>query len=223
MGGRHSLGEKLGAVASGHQSAQGELPFGLTGHRRHRIFQIAGELEGGVAVVHLEGERLCGVVGLHYRHLGVPQGKYRTGLRDGGGEALGLGIAPEIRKYRAAGILHRGEYLPHGAGVKGAGKAAHMGLIRRRTHHIVEVGDPLLAQVTGHLAAPLGAAAVNEHGLSAAQEQGGAGLPRVDEVDGQSGAVSGGCALAAGQGGGQEKDGEDRECALFHKGSFKMR
>ena len=57
----------------------------------------------------------------------------------------------------------------------------------------------------------------------AAQEQGGAGLPRVDEVDGQSGAVSGGCALAAGQGGGQEKDGEDRECALFHKGSFKMR
>ena len=25
------------------------------------------------------------------------------------------------------------------------------------------------------------------------------------------------------QGGGQEKDGEDRECALFHKGSFKMR
>ena len=22
---------------------------------------------------------------------------------------------------------------------------------------------------------------------------------------------------------GQEKDGEDRECALFHKGSFKMR
>lgn len=98
-----------------------------------------------------------------------------------------------------------------------------MGLIRRRTHHIVEVGDPLLAQVTGHLAAPLGAAAVNEHGLSAAQEQGGAGLPRVDEVDGQSGAVSGGCALAAGQGGGQEKDGEDRECALFHKGSFKMR
>ena len=98
-----------------------------------------------------------------------------------------------------------------------------MGLIRRRTHHIVEVGDPLLAQVTGHLAAPLGAAAVNEHGLSAAQEQGGAGLPRVYEVDGQSGAVSGGCAMAAGQGSGQEKDGEDRECALFHKGSFKMR
>ena len=59
--------------------------------------------------------------------------------------------------------------------------------------------------------------------FAAAQEQGGAGLPRVDEVDGQSGAVSGGCALAAGQGGGQEKDGEDRECALFHKGSFKMR
>ena len=54
--------EKLGTVASGHQSAQGELPFGLTGHRRHRIFQIAGELEGGVAVVHLEGEGLyvCG-------------------------------------------------------------------------------------------------------------------------------------------------------------------
>ena len=50
---------------------------------------------------------------------GRPQGEYRTGLRDGRGEALGLGVAPEIRKYRAAGIIHRGEYLPHGAGVKG--------------------------------------------------------------------------------------------------------
>ena len=79
-----------------------------------------------------------------------------------------------------------------------------------------------MAEITGHLAAPLGAAAVNEHGLPAAQKQGGAGLLRVDEVDEQSGTVSGGRVLTAGQGGGQKEDGQDREYALSHKGSFTM-
>ena len=73
--------------------------------RRHRIFQIAGELEGGVAVVHLEGERLCGGVGLHYRHLGVPKGEYRTGLRDGQGRPGPRCLAGNPANAELCGIL----------------------------------------------------------------------------------------------------------------------
>ena len=116
-----------------------------------------------------------------------------------------------------------------GAGVQGAGQAAHVVLVGVSADHIVQLVNALLLQVGDHQAAVGHVSTVNEHGAVPAHQQSGVGLAHVDEVYGQGGAVghSGRCGgrgrgeqVAARQGDEQAEQGEQGGNTSFHVSSF---
>ena len=114
------------------------------------------------------------------------------------------------------------------AGVQRAGQAAHMVLVGVGADHIVQLVDALLVQIGHHQAAVGHVAAVDEHGILSAHQQGGVGLSHIDEVYGQGGAVRyGGSAarrrgeqVAARQGDEQAEQSEQGGDTSFHGNSF---
>ena len=192
----------------------------VVAHLQHRGLQIAARVHqiGLSALFHVSGEQERGFPEIHPQdnggvvgvgivltgaqdcNQGVPQVIGGVHLRADGGEPLGLGVLDELAEGLGAVLADGGPHRPGGTGVQGAGEAAHMVLVGVGTHHIVQVLHPQVLQVGDEQAAVLRIAAVNEHRLPAAQQQGGVGLSHVDEMNGQSLARTGGGPLGLGWG-----------------------